>query len=211
MEEDTGSLLVFFSRSHTSSFLATCYFLKLYGKKNVHIHQLLIIPNYISTQPSGSFICLFIPMFHFHYLFNFSSFSQTVNQSLPPPGASHLSPCIFPSFSCSSACRSLFILCLLRFPLIPSLHLSLRWLCAEYKPRSERMSCDIVFNLFTVIIVSCYLAYACFNWAWQELIDILSMDRRTSPTASFSVRTISQIDNNDPTLFPSIAYSHSNS
>lgn len=117
-------LLVFLSRSLTLLSLMPPNIVPNCIEKNLHIYQLLInILNHISTQPGGYFICLFIPMFPFHQLFNFSSFSQTVNQS-PPPGASHLSPCIFPSFSCSSACRSLFYaLCLHRFPLILSLHL----------------------------------------------------------------------------------------
>lgn len=34
-------------------------------------------------RPGDHFICLFIPVFPFHYLSNFSSSSQTINQSLP--------------------------------------------------------------------------------------------------------------------------------
>lgn len=69
-------------------------------------------------------------------------------------------------------------LCLFLFPLILPLDLSLQRLCVEYKLYTERMcvSCDTTFTSLTLIDASCYLAYVCFYCAWQQLINILSID-----------------------------------
>lgn len=99
---------------------------------------------------------------------------QLINLLLP--GASHLSPSISPPVFGSSACSSLYALCLFLYSLILPLDLSLDQMCVEYKLYREGMSCDIVFPLFTLIDVSYYLAYARSYWVWQHLINTLSID-----------------------------------
>lgn len=114
---------------------------------------------------------LFIPVFPFHNLFNLSS-SQTIN--LSPPARCKLSISFYLLLFCMLV--SPYTLCLFLFSLILPLHLSLQQLCVECKLHRERMSCDIALTLFTLINVSCYLAYVGFYWAWQQLINILSID-----------------------------------
>lgn len=66
-------------------------------------------------RPGDHFICLFIPVFPFHYLSNFSSSSQTINQSPPARCKPSISPHLYTSFLHSLICMlvSFYILCLL--------------------------------------------------------------------------------------------------
>lgn len=112
-----------------------------------------------SYQPGVHFISLFILCFLSIIRSIFLLLhKQLIN--LPLPGASHLS--LSTLLLLIYMLVSLYALCLFPCSLILSLCLSLQWLCAEYKLCRERMSCDIVFPLFTVISVSRYLAYVCF-------------------------------------------------
>lgn len=165
----TSSTVLPLSHSLLTAFpLAFCYFIKFYAIHIFLIYQPFInTHNHISTHIQSPIslailICLFIPLFPFHYLFNFSSSSQTINQSPSARCKSSISLHLSTLLLLICMLVSLYALCLLLYSLLRSLCFSLQRLCVEYKLHLERMSCGIVLPLFIVINVSCCLTYACF-------------------------------------------------
>ncbi len=146
----SSSLLLFSQIIHNFSYLST---FDQHPQPHIHTHP-------VPYRPGDPFIRLFLLCF----LSIIGSMFLLLHKqliNLPMPGASHLSLCTLLLLICMLV--SLYAHFLFLYSLILSLRLSLQWLCVEYKLHRERMSCDIVFPLFTVINVSCYLAYACFH------------------------------------------------
>lgn len=112
-----------------------------------HIHQIFInlfinIRHQISSCTHGligpvMILVVFLCLFPFYYLFNFSSSSQTINQSPPARCKSsisrHLSTLLLLIYMLVCPCT----LCLLPYSLILPPCLSLQCLCPEYKLHRE--------------------------------------------------------------------------
>lgn len=164
---------------------------------------------HIHTDPQcylcgDHFIRLFIPVFPFHYLFNFSPSSQTINQSPPARCKSSISRHLSTLFLLICTLVCLYAHCLFLYSLILSLCLSPLRLCVEYTDGG----CYVI------------LCFPCLLWSFcLVILHILvsiepsnsqSISLVSSLTLSFSVGMCSQINSNDPTSFTFRALSQNN-